>query len=66
MDTEVFDEIEWSIGKLIESSSADEEYEWVFEATSGEEDEEVTARAVYYGDNLEDAVFSHIEYDEDF
>ena len=66
MQTETFDEIEWSIGSLIESSSADEDYEWVFEATSNNEDE-VTARAIYYGDNIEDAVFSHIEYeDEEF
>jgi hypothetical protein len=56
MDSEIFDEIKWSIGGLIESSSADEEYEWIFEATGKKGDETIEGRAVYYGEDTSSLV----------
>lgn len=59
--------MEWELSPLpIESSSADNEYEWVYEAhTALENGIEIYGRAYFYGDYMEDADFRHIEYEVD-
>ena len=67
MENVIYDGLEWEISPLpIESSSADDEYEWVFEATHKMDNGiEVHGLAYYYGDYLETAEFRDIEYNND-